>query len=67
MIHFLNIVVQRKSMDDWRAFLYWSDSSTMTRYEIRGYGATPAEAADDAWNRYNEDRELYTVDEGVWE
>ena len=66
MIQFLNITIQQKSTNDWRSFLSWADSSTMTRYELRGYGATPAEAADDAWNRYNEDRELYTVDEGVW-
>lgn len=67
MIHFLNITIQCKSNDDWRAFLHWADSSTMTRYELRGYGTTPAEAADDAWKNYNgEHRELYITDEGLW-
>ena len=66
MIHFLNITIQQKSNDDWRAFLHWADSSTMTRYELRGYGATPAEAANDAWKKYNDDRDLYIADEGLW-
>jgi hypothetical protein len=66
MIHFLNITIQSKASDDWRAFLDWADDSTMTRYQLRGYGSTPGEAADDAWKRYNEDRDFYIEDESVW-
>jgi hypothetical protein len=65
MIHFLNITVQCKGGDDFRAFLDWADSDTMTSYQLRGYGDTPGKAADDAWARYNEDRDSYT--EGSWE
>jgi hypothetical protein len=65
MIHFLNITVQCKGGDDFRAFLDWADSDTMTAYQLRGYGDTPGKAADDAWTKYNEDRDSYT--EGSWE
>ena len=67
MIHFLNITLQAKSeKEDWRAFLDWADSNTMTRYQLRGYGTTPGEAADDAWRKYSEDRNSYVEDESVW-
>ena len=66
MIHFLNITIQSKSTDDFRAFLDWADSDTMTRYQLRGYGSTPGEAATDAWNKYNGDRDSYISDEEYW-
>jgi hypothetical protein len=59
MIHFQKITIQQKSPGDWRAFLDWADSDTMTVFQLRGYGATPGEAADDAWRRYGEDRDEY--------
>lgn len=68
MIHFLNITITQKGADvdkDWRAFLDWVDSETMTRYQLRGYGETPGEAADDAWQRYNTDRDFFADDS--WE
>lgn len=65
MIHFLNITIQQKSKNDWRAFLDWADSKTMTRYQLRGYGDTPGEAADDAYHRFETDRDKYA--DGSWE
>jgi hypothetical protein len=67
MIHFLKITVQEKGKgDDYRAFLDWADSDTMTVYQIRGYGDTPGKAADNAYAKYEEDREFYAEDEWVW-
>ena len=67
MIQFLNITIQNKGGDDFRAFLEWTDSETMCIYEIRGYGDTPGKAADDAYARYMEDPEYYSNYQGVWE
>lgn len=68
MIHFLNITIQCKCKDtDWRAFLDWADSETMTRHQLRGYGTDPGAAAADAWRKYNEDRDFYCEDEWKWE
>jgi hypothetical protein len=39
----------------------------MTVYQIRGYGDTPGKAADDAYAKYEEDREFYAEDKWVWE
>ena len=66
MIHFLNITVQSKGAGDFRAFLEWADDKTMTRYELRGYGDTPGKAADEAWSRYDEDRDFYVTREEMW-
>jgi hypothetical protein len=60
MIHFLNITIQNKGGDDFRAFLEWTDSETMSLYEIRGYDDTPGKAADDAYARYTEDCWLHS-------
>ena len=78
MIHFLKITIQRKSdvpgmpdlAEDWRAFLDWADSETMTVYQLRGYGDTPGKAADDAWANYNDEelgRDFYVADTWKWE
>lgn len=66
MIHFLNITLQQKSKNDWRAFLDWADSDTMSRYQLRGYGSTPGEAADDAYAKYNGNRDAYVEDSWEW-
>ena len=66
MIHFLNITLQQKAKNDWRAFLDWADSETMTRYQLRGYGGTPGEAADDAYHRFETDREKYIENSWEW-
>ena len=67
MIHFLKITIQEKSKgEDYRAFLDWADSETMMVYQIRGYGDTPGKAADDAYAKYEEDREFYVEDEWEW-
>lgn len=65
-IHFLGITVYAKSSNDFRAFLDWADSETMTRYQLRGYGATPGASADDAWQKYNGDRDSYITDQQFW-
>ena len=68
MIHFQKITIQEKSKgDDYRAFLDWADSETMMVYQIRGYGSSPGQAADDAYAKYEEDREHYAQDEWKWE
>lgn len=67
MIHFLQITLQAKSInEDWRAFLDWADSDTMQVYQLRGYGSTPSEAANDAWTKYNECRDLFITDSWEW-
>lgn len=67
MIHFLKITLQAKDIaGDWRAFLDWADSETMKAYQLRGYGSTPSSAADDAWTKYNENRNEYVGDEWEW-
>ena len=68
MIQFLQIAIQEKSHgEDYRSFLDFADSITMTAYQIRGYGATPGQAADDAYSKYNsENREFHVVDEWEW-
>ncbi len=65
MIHFNQITIQKKAHNDWRAFLNWSDSEMMMQYQLRGYGSTPGEAADDAYAKYTEDRDYYVDD--IWE
>jgi hypothetical protein len=52
MIHFLQIAIQKKASDDFRAFLDWADSDEMMVYQLRGYGSTPGQAADDAYAKY---------------
>ena len=67
MIHFLDITIQKKSNEDWRAFLDWADDETMIVYQLRGYGSTPGEAADQAYAKYNEDRDHYIEGSWKWE
>ena len=66
MIIFLNITVQCKGGDDFRSFLEWADAAIMVKYKLRGYGDTPGKAADDAWTRFNEDRDGYVCHEEQW-
>lgn len=66
-IVFLNITIQEKGInEDYRAFLDWADRDTMTRFQLRGYGSTPGQAADDAWKKFNEDRDFYIEDSWEW-
>jgi hypothetical protein len=67
MIHFLGITIQCKGKDDFRAFLDWADSDTMTQYQLRGYGDTPGKAADNAWSRYQEDRDSHIAGSEPWQ
>ena len=59
MIKFLMLTVQEKfgghhdgATPDYRAFLIYSVN--YVEQEIRGYGANPVLAAQDAWDRYIE-------------
>jgi hypothetical protein len=65
MIRFLTITVQQKARDDYRAFLDCGDDEEMMVYQIRGYGDTPGKAADDAYCKFQGDRELHI--QGQWE
>jgi hypothetical protein len=60
---FLQIIIQEKSAadGDWRSFCICLDSQG-DRWELRGYGETPAEATTCAYDRFllNEDEwEIY--------
>ena len=66
-IHFLTITINEKGIgEDYRAFLTFAERDTMTVFEIRGYGDTPGEAADDAYHRFETDREKYIEDSWEW-
>ncbi len=66
--YFLQIVVQAKSIpdNDWRAFLTWADQEKMMVYEIRGYGKSPGEASEDAFQKFNDDAPFHSTDEWEW-
>lgn len=66
---FLNIVTQCKGSvndKDWRAFLHWGDSYNGMMYTIRGYGETPGQAADDAFQKFVEDPVGNITDRCEW-
>jgi hypothetical protein len=49
------IVIQSKSdTEDFRAFCHCVDANGI-KWELRGYGNTVSEAAEDAWNCYKDD------------
>ncbi len=66
--YFLQIVVREKGHNDndWRSFLTWADQEKMMVYEIRGYGKTPGEASEDAYQKFNEDAMFHSSDEWEW-
>ena len=66
MTIFLNILIQSKSTNDFRSFLSFGDVEKNMVYEIRGYGKTAGEAADDAWNKYKTDCHSYVWHEREW-
>lgn len=67
MIHFLKITVQEKIKGkDYIAFIDWADVKTMTVYQLRGYGNTPNNAADDAYVKFETDRNSYIEDQWEW-
>lgn len=54
---FVNITVQSKDdKEDFRAFAHVIDSDG-DWWELRGYGKTAGEAAQNAWDRYKEGEE----------
>ena len=59
--HFQNISIQSKDDDeDWRSFVHCTDVYG-NRWELRGYGETAGEAADDGWKNYldKDDWDIY--------
>jgi len=54
-VSFLQIKIQEKSSNDWRSFLSFYSKETNVIYRLRGYGSTPGEAADDAWENFNDE------------
>ncbi len=57
--YFVQIIIQSKGLDDWRAFLIYQDitkgyKGVVTNYEIRGYGATAEDAVKDVWMKYED-------------
>lgn len=75
-VSFRKIIIQEKSSDDWRSFLSFYSEETEVLYQIRGYGSTPGEAADDVYKTFNDEElrwfeidsyQKYESDEkGVW-
>lgn len=51
---FINIQLEEKNENEWRAFLRFIDYEENLILGIRGYGSSPGEAADDAWADYQE-------------
>jgi hypothetical protein len=55
MKHFYQIIIQSKyDIEDFRAFCHCVDTDGI-KWELRGYGNTAGEAAEDAWNCYKDD------------
>lgn len=54
-VSFRQIIIQEKSHDDWRSFLFFYSEETEVLYSLRGYGKTPGEAADDAYKTFNDE------------
>lgn len=72
MVHFLQIIINEKIVGDYRAFLHARVTSNNNKdgpdriWELRGYGKTAGESADDVYKKYLspvEDWELhgYTI------
>lgn len=57
-IMFVQLVIQQKGENDYRAFLVWRDDGI--DYELRGYGQNPLCACDDAWMKFKEDKEFHS-------
>lgn len=57
---FIQMTIQSKASNDFRAFLTCNDS-TGIEWEIRGYGKTPVEASENAWKKYSEGEEYWSI------
>lgn len=55
-LRFIEIIVRAKSEvdNDWRSYIRFGSKETMEVFEVRGYGSSPGEAAENAWERYND-------------
>ena len=67
-LRFLQVTTTCKSLpdSDWRSFLQFADDSSMTVYEIRGYGYSPTDSLTDAYNKFLEDPMLHQTDNWDW-
>lgn len=54
-VSFLQMIIQEKCSTDWRSFLRFFSKETGVIYQLRGYGTTPGEAADNAWKTFNDE------------
>ena len=54
-VSFVQMIVQEKCSNDWRSFLSFYSKETDVIYRLRGYGSTPGEAADNAWETFNDE------------
>ena len=54
-VSFVQMIVQEKCSNDWRSFLSFYSKETNVIYGLRGYGSTPGEAADNAWEKFNDE------------
>lgn len=54
-VSFVQMILQEKCSNDWRSFLSFYSKETDVIYGLRGYGSTPGEAADNAWEKFNDE------------
>ena len=69
-LRFIEIVVRAKSEvdNDWRSYIRFGSKETMEVFEVRGYGSSPGEAAEDAWKTYNDpDLRFFEFSVEPWE
>ena len=54
-MYFIQLAIQAKASNDWRAFVYFKENFSDTdEIELRGYGSTLREAAMDAVTKFEE-------------
>ena len=60
MKKFIQVIIQEKSSDDWRAFCIAKDSKG-NKWELRGYGSTFLDAATEIYERFNDDERNWDI------
>jgi hypothetical protein len=53
-LKFIQLTVQEKGPEDFRAFVYYKESVCSDTYELRGYGSSVIGACADAMSRFSE-------------
>jgi hypothetical protein len=63
-VEFIQLTVQEKGPEDFRAFVYYKESVCSDTYELRGYGSSVLAACDDAMSRFFEhESELENIED----